>query len=174
MKILDVGCGRIDSGNSADIIHDLEIFPYPIKTNSFDKIYTRHCLEHLEHFEKTMDEFYRIIKKDGLIEIIVPFYASPSAHLPTHKKYFSYRSFDLFDHKEDERWTMDAKAHFKIIETKYHFYAKAVKSEQKLINKIAYTLPEIIANKFPLFYQRFFGNIFPAYELKFMLKAIKK
>ena len=46
MKVLDVGCGNcklkgaigIDISPAADIRHDLNKFPYPIKPNSFDKI----------------------------------------------------------------------------------------------------------------------------------------
>jgi len=180
MKVLDVGCGNcklkgaigIDKSPGADIRHDLNRFPYPVKSNSFDKIYSRHCLEHLDYFEEVIEEFYRIVKKDGIIEIIVPFYASPGANHPTHKKFFNYHSFDILAESKHNRWSLDSKAEFRVIETKYHFHAKAVKTKYTLVSKIVLFLPEVFANAFPLFYQRFFGNILPAFELRFILKPI--
>lgn len=181
LKILDVGCGKnklknsvgIDFYKDSDIIHDLNRFPYPVKANSFDKIYSRHCLEHLAFFEETMDEFYRIIKKDGLIEIIVPFYASSGASHPTHKRFFNYHSFDFFEPNEMHRWEINSKARFSVLKINYNFYPKAVKTKFTGISKIFFWLPEMLANKFPLFYERFFANILPAYEIQFILKPIK-
>jgi predicted SAM-dependent methyltransferase len=46
----------------------------PEPNNSIDEIYTRHFLEHLDPIEadKTLIEFKRILKNDGLLHIIVP------------------------------------------------------------------------------------------------------
>ena len=129
----------------------------------------------MDYFEEVMEEFYRIVKKEGVIEIIVPFYASPGANHPTHKRFFNYRSFDILAKSRQNRWnrwSLHSNAKFKVIETKYHFHAKAVKTKYTLISKIVLFLPEVFANAFPLFYQRFFGNILPAFELKFILKPI--
>ncbi len=56
--ILDIGCGinkipdavgmDIDPDSKADIIHDLNVFPYPINDNAFDRIYAKHIIEHLD------------------------------------------------------------------------------------------------------------------------------
>jgi predicted SAM-dependent methyltransferase len=46
----------------------------PFKDSSVDKIYTAHVLEHLfyEDSLKVIDEIYRVLKKDGVVKIIVP------------------------------------------------------------------------------------------------------
>ena len=54
IKILDLGCGnnKIQGSigmdfikfNSVDIIHDLNVFPYPFKPLEFDEIYIKDTL----------------------------------------------------------------------------------------------------------------------------------
>jgi SAM-dependent methyltransferase len=175
-RILDVGCGYkklpgtigIDL-TCGDVIHDLNKFPYPFKAKSFDKIYSRHCLEHLEYFEEVVDEFYRLLKDKGMMEIIVPYFAGFGAHHPTHKRFFNYNSFDPFIKTKDNRWLIKSKSKFKVKEISYHFYPKAFKTKHDLLFRIFYFLPGKFANAFPLFYQRFVANIIPAYEIKFII-----
>ena len=179
MKILDVGCGKkkikgaigIDIAD-ADILHNLNETPYPLKSNSFDRIYSRHCLEHLNEFTQTVIELHRITKKNGILEIIVPFYASAGAHLPTHKLFFNYNSFDLFSESND-RWDITKNKLFEIVERKYSFHPKAVETKYTLPSKIVFFIPELLANSFPLLYQKIFANILPAYEIRFILRVIK-
>jgi len=86
MKILDVGCGKhkilgvkgvdIDPDSNADIIHDLNDFPYPFEDNTFDKVYARAILEHLDKAELVMKELYRICKSNAKIIITVPHFSN--------------------------------------------------------------------------------------------------
>ena len=67
-KILDIGCGNskvtgavgIDfiEGMEADIIHDLNIFPYPLADAEFDEIHVLDTLCLLEDPVKVMEEIY--------------------------------------------------------------------------------------------------------------------
>lgn len=45
-----------------------------LKSDSFDVVFTSHMLEHIPHFrlEKTISEFNRILKKNGILRIVVP------------------------------------------------------------------------------------------------------
>jgi len=45
-----------------------------LKSNSYDVVFTSHMLEHIPHFriEKTISEFNRILKKKGILRIVVP------------------------------------------------------------------------------------------------------
>tara|TARA_Y100000022_G_scaffold28361_1_gene21895 strand:- start:2106 stop:2975 length:870 start_codon:yes stop_codon:yes gene_type:complete len=45
-----------------------------LKSNSYDVVFTSHMLEHIPHFrlEKTISEFNRILKEDGILRIVVP------------------------------------------------------------------------------------------------------
>lgn len=66
---LNLGCGTkkkvgyigVDSVRApyVDVIADLEHLPF--KTNSIEKIYCRHVLEHVDNFNKTIDEIYRVL-----------------------------------------------------------------------------------------------------------------
>ena len=56
-QVLDVGCSRnkvkgaigidIDPSSQADIIHDLNQYPYPIESDSFETIMAQHIIEHV-------------------------------------------------------------------------------------------------------------------------------
>jgi len=74
----------------ADIIHDLNQFPYPFKDDEFDNIVTVHVIEHLWDTLKVLNELHRICKKGGKIYIRVPHKSGNAAWgNPDHKKCFS-------------------------------------------------------------------------------------
>ena len=57
-RILDIGCGTnkvpgaigmdVNPRTAADVIHDLDVLPYPFADDEFDHVEAAHCLEHLE------------------------------------------------------------------------------------------------------------------------------
>ncbi len=57
-NILDRGCGKkkrqgavgvdFNERTDADIIHDLNLFPYPFEDEIYDEVYIDNTLEHLE------------------------------------------------------------------------------------------------------------------------------
>ena len=54
-------------------LHDLTL-PFPWNNSSIDEIYSSHTLEHLsrENGQKFLQECHRVLKKDGVIRIVVP------------------------------------------------------------------------------------------------------
>lgn len=75
----------IDPACGADVIHDLNVTPYPFKDGQFAEI---HAYEVLEHFGRQGDwrgffeqfgELWRILKPDGLLCATVPMWDSPWA-----------------------------------------------------------------------------------------------
>src|SRR3546814_16055533 len=103
-KILDLGCGTrkrpgsvgmdINPATGADIIHDLEIFPYPFDDSTFDEIYVDNVLEHLDNVIATMEELHRITKPGGLVKIIVHYFRARWAYIdPTQRNFFTTESF---------------------------------------------------------------------------------
>lgn len=59
----------------------------------FDSLYTCHMLEHIPHFrlEKTIAEFNRILKKEGVLRIVVPDLKQAAiAYVNDDKEYFTY------------------------------------------------------------------------------------
>jgi SAM-dependent methyltransferase len=106
-KALDVGCGGRKLPGSAgmdilalpgvDIVHDVDVTPWPIKDGSYDLVFLNHALEHVKDVVKTMDEIHRVLKPGGRAVIQVPYFRSIDAYTdPTHKHFFTSRSLDYF------------------------------------------------------------------------------
>ncbi len=82
MKVLNLGCGMVRKEGAInvdrslmcnpDFVWDLNRFPYPWEDGSIDKIIASHVLEHLDDTIGVMDEFNRILKWNGILEISVP------------------------------------------------------------------------------------------------------
>ena len=111
MKKLNIGCGKdyrkgyinldIDKNVKSDVTHNLEKFPYPFKDDSLDEIFMKHVLEHLNDTVKTMKELKRIIKKEGIIKIEVPYYKNKGAFRdPTHRRFFTEDTFPEYFNKD--------------------------------------------------------------------------
>lgn len=171
MKKLNLGCGLdirkgyvnadILPNPGVDIVHNLNKFPYPFPDNSFDEVYTSHVLEHLDDFVKVMDELKRICKPYARIIIRVPhFSCGVSYRDPTHKRLFSYFTFEYFT--SDCFYELPE---FRIRRRKLNFTRLAFPFLNIFFN------PLININ--PAIYERFFCWILPCSEVLFELEVIK-
>jgi len=171
MKKLNLGCGKdIKKGwtnldniklKGVDIIHDINKFPYPFKDNEFDEILCSHILEHVEDIIQTLRELHRITKNKGKIKIRSPHFSSGVGYWDlTHKRLFSYFSFDYF--QGNCHW-VDIK--FKILKRKINFTRLNFTFLNKIMNPLI--------NLSPLLYERFLCWIIPSSEAIFLLKVIK-
>ncbi|MGH6611608.1 MAG: hypothetical protein ACRECQ_15285 [Burkholderiaceae bacterium] len=106
-RILELGCGfnktpgafgvDIIVGSQADLIHDLDVFPYPLESDGWDRVICVDVLEHVEHFVRTIEEIWRIARAGAIVEVRAPFMSSVNYFSdPTHKRAFTSRSFDYF------------------------------------------------------------------------------
>jgi SAM-dependent methyltransferase len=81
----------------ADVVHNLNKFPYPFKDNQFDYVLAKHVIEHLDDIPKVMKEIHRISKPDAIIKIVVPYFNNFNAFRDvTHKQFFTWDSFSTF------------------------------------------------------------------------------
>ncbi len=173
-KRLHLGCGNnikegyinIDIANlkGVDIIQDLEKFPYPFEDNEISEVYTQHTLEHLNDLVKVMEELHRICKNGAKIKIIVPYFSGQGAfNDPTHKRFFTYKTFEYFE------GGYYSSARFKIKKRKIFFLSsrKFMKS-----NKLS-SIFDILINLAPIFYQRLFSFTVPSSEVHFLLEVKK-
>ena len=154
-RILDIGCSvnkmpntvgiDIDPASDADIIHDLNRYPYPIAGNSINQIYAKHIIEHLDDPKSFLREIYRILRPGGKVFIETPHFSCRVAYSePQHKLFYSYFMFDELLKGLD----------FKVLKREITFY------------KTFRTLGiRRLANKFPDTYERFWTYIFPAENL---------
>jgi len=106
-RILDVGCGihkqpgalGIDRNpaSRADVLCDLDRFPYPFRDNSFDRLLAIHVIEHVADVIATMEEFYRLVRPGGTVRIETPHYTDFSSFCdPTHRWHLNSFSFRYF------------------------------------------------------------------------------
>ena len=63
-----------------DVKHDLNVFPYPFKDNSFTEITADHVLEHLDKPFSVMKELHRIVMPNGKVHIKVPHFSRGFTH----------------------------------------------------------------------------------------------
>jgi SAM-dependent methyltransferase len=107
MRILDVGCGinkypgaiGIDRlpGTRADVLCELDRFPYPFRDAVFDQIRAIHVIEHVSDVIRTMEEFHRLLKPGGRIVLVTPHYTDFSSFCdPTHRWHLNSFSFRYF------------------------------------------------------------------------------
>ena len=179
MKILDLGCGKnkIKSKNEndlvigadsikldgVDVVYDLEKFPWPFKDNEFDLIISNHTLEHLSNLVKTMEEIYRVGKPGAIIKVNVPYFAYPGAFQdPTHKRFFTLRTFEYFNEKNGLSYY--SRARFEILKKQLNFSITWPKISRFF---------DMLIKIHPSFYERFFSRILPAENLHVELKIIK-
>lgn len=113
MKILDIGCGKhktpgsigldCNPGTDADVIHNLNNFPYPFADNEFDLITGNQVIEHVDDVLAVMRELHRIAKPGATIRLDTPHYTDISSFRdPTHKHHFTCESFMYFTEKRPE------------------------------------------------------------------------
>lgn len=106
-RILDVGCGLNKRPGSvgldrnprtaADVLCDLDHFPYPFRDSSFDELYAVHVIEHVADVIRTMEEFHRLVRPGGRVHITTPHYTDFSSFCdPTHRWHLNSFSFRYF------------------------------------------------------------------------------
>lgn len=98
-----------DEDSKPDVLHDLEVFPYPFEDNTFDEIHAYEVLEHTgqqgdwKFFFDQFSELHRILKPEGLLFASVPAYDSVWAWGdPSHKRVLSHGSLVFLSQKEYE------------------------------------------------------------------------
>jgi len=160
LKILDLGCKNekmpdaigvdIDKNSDADIIHDLNVYPYPFKENTIDQVYAKHIIEHLDDPRGFLKEIWRILKPQATVFIETPHFSNYVAYAePQHKLYYSYFMF---------------KELLKGIDL------QVVKQEITFYKTFRLVGIKFLANKFPLSYERFWTYLFPAENIKVLLR----
>lgn len=109
---LDIGCGRnkqpgfvgIDmfDYDGVDIVHDLEVTPWPLPDNCVLTATASHVLEHINPhkgvFINVMNEIWRIMKPGGQFAFVVP-YAESHGYFqdPTHCNPINETTMGYFD-----------------------------------------------------------------------------
>ena len=173
--ILHIGCGNekvfgsvgvdLNPESQADVIHDLNKFPYPFAANSFDRIIAINIIEHLDNVIHVMDEIYRIAKNGAKVSITSSHFSSVDSFTdPTHKHFITSNSFDYFIPGTSLYNYGYSKSYF----LKSHLWV----GPQKNLNPLLKLLLKFI-NKNLVFYEKRFAFIFPVGCISFELEVRK-
>jgi len=173
VKILDLGCGNVKEEGAlgidyrfrpgVDIVHDLDLYPWPLENDSFDLVICKHIIEHLSDVIKAMEEIHRILKKGGAVKIYTPHFSNAiSFKDPTHKWHFTSGSFDYFIEGLKEEEVPYTEVSFELVKKQLTF-------TNNLISPLARFLFKQCAKN----YEKHLCHILPAKELYVEMKAIK-
>ena len=169
--VLNLGCGlKHRSGavnldrtpaSRPDVVHDLDVRPWPFADNRFDQVYAFDVVEHLADVVAVMEELHRICRDGAAIEITVPHFSSGNAFTdPTHRHFFSRFSFDYFDSSHE--FAFYSAARFRVVRSRLIF-------TPSLLNRVVSRL----ANRYPRRYEARWAWMFPAWFLSVELRVIK-
>jgi SAM-dependent methyltransferase len=98
--VLDVGCGSnkypgafgidLSPDTHADLVHDLNVVPWPLDDESFDQILLQDVLEHLRNPYDVFSELHRLARPAARVLLRTPHFSSVLAYSdPTHTHSFS-------------------------------------------------------------------------------------
>jgi SAM-dependent methyltransferase len=119
MRKLNLGCGFdkrdgfVNADNfldcNPDLFIDIEQIPWPTKDSGFDYILLKHVLEHVGAefglFRCIMQELYRVVAPEGIIEIHVPHYMHDTWWSdPTHVRAFTPLTFRMMSKTQNDEW----------------------------------------------------------------------
>jgi SAM-dependent methyltransferase len=169
-RILDVGCGSkkhpgavgldISADTDADIVHDLDVFPYPIEDDEFDEILMQDVLEHVAEPMGVAKELHRILRPGGRLQLRTPHFSSALAYSdPTHRHYYAttairYLADPGFSHYSSARYSV---THI-TLDLWLPYRAAGIAA---------------LANRFPDPYEKYFAFRFPAMNIRAELIALK-
>ena len=180
MRVLNLGCGHakrdfpeaegaaeiigldLSPHSQADVLHDLNLFPYPFESDSFDLIIMQDVIEHVKDVPAVLGEVYRLLRDGGVARIRTPHYSSYYAYNdPTHIHFFGAFVFDGFD---------AARPNILYTEARFRFLKRLI-----LFPKLwRLTGVAALANRFTHRWEQLFAFIFRAENLYFELQAEKK
>lgn len=108
-RILNLGCGnrlikgavhhdRVKHRPEIDVVHDLNVLPWPWEDAGFDKVYALAVLEHLDiDLVDSLNECHRILRPGGQLTIKLPMWNHQRSYEdPTHRWFFAPGSLDQF------------------------------------------------------------------------------
>ena len=168
---LNLGCGRkrIDGAINVDrvadvnpdMIHDLDILPWPFPENRFNKVHAYDVIEHCSDLVATMNEIHRICANGASVHITTPHFSCANSFVdPTHLHHLSYFSFDY--------WTGTAEFDF-YTDNRFQKRTSQIVFYPTLVNKLVWRL----ANRYPEAYERRWTWMFPAWFLSVELEVVK-
>lgn len=186
-KTIDLGCGKAKEPGAvgvdfnrltqADVIADLNAYPWPFASNAFSRIICRHIVEHVADLVRFMEEIHRIALPGGIVEIVTPHFSNRYSFTdPTHLRHLGWRSFEYFT----EEHVLTPNLFQRLFETQHPIPTFYTQSRFRITKRrLHFARPfrwlglSKLANRFPDFYELYLAFLFPARDLYIELEVIK-
>jgi SAM-dependent methyltransferase len=169
-RILDLGCGSsktpgavgvdVSPDTEADVVHDLDVFPYPFEDASFDQILLQDVIEHVAEPIRLFEELHRIARPAGRIQLRTPHFSSVLAYGdPTHRHYFSTIAIRSLAEPRFEHYT---EVRFRVVHVTLDLW-------------LPFRLLGIgmLANRSPELYEKYLAFRFPAMNIRAEFETVK-
>ncbi len=169
--VLNLGCGRkhrtdavnldVTPDTNPDVVHDLDVLPWPFPDDQFEEVIALDVVEHLDDIVKVMEEVHRICRPGAVLRITVPHFSSANAFTdPTHRHYFGWFSFHYFTGEHEFSFYS---------RSRFRRRSSGIVFTQSLMNKLVHRY----ANRWPKRYEQRWAWVFPAWFLHFELEVLK-
>ena len=170
-RALNLGSGKaydpaavnldVTSDTSPDVVHDLDVRPWPFPDDRFDRVEAIDVIEHLADTLGTMDELHRICRPGAEVKIVLPHFSSVNAFTDlTHRAFFAYKSFD---------YVTGEHAHDYYTRARFRMRRREIVFTQRPVNKLV----RRFARRDPRRYEERYAWLFPAWFLVFELEVVK-
>ena len=167
--LLDVGCGSckypgavgidISPATDADVVHDLDLYPWPLETGRFDQVICQDVIEHVSEPYRFMTEIHRVCKPGARVRLRTPHYSSALAYGDaSHQHYFSVMTINTFAQPLFAHYTDVA---FRVIDVTLDFW-----------DPWRWVGIARLANRFPSTYEMLFAFWFNAMNIRAELEVV--
>ena len=171
-RVLHLGAGRkyapdavnvdLVASTKPDLVHNLDVRPWPLPDGHFVEVRAFDVLEHLADLVATMEEIHRVCAPGAVVRVTVPHFSCDNAFTdPTHRRCFTSRSFNYF--------TGDSEFDF-YTDRRFRKRKAEIVFAPTLVNKLIWRL----ARRWPVEYERRWAWMFPAWFLSFELEVLKE
>jgi SAM-dependent methyltransferase len=168
--VLDLGCDRkkwpgavgldIVPDTDADIVHDLDVFPYPIEDDSFDVVLLQDVIEHVNDLYALMAEVHRVARGGARVLIRTPHFSSILAYSdPTHTHYLSLLAVESL---AEPTFAHYSPVRFRILDARVDLWLPF-----RLLGI------ERLANRFARVYESYFAFVLPAMNIRAEFEVVK-
>lgn len=168
--ILDVGCGNakypgalgidISPDTEADVVADLNQYPYPLEDGAFSQILCQDVIEHVREPLKFIAELHRVGKPGARIHLRTPHFSSLLAYGDaTHEHIFSAMAIRTF---EDALFSHYLSVKFRLVSLTLDFW-----------DPLRWIGVAALANRYQGPYETLFAWRYPAMNIRAELEVVK-
>lgn len=159
-----------------DIVGDVFDILASFPANSVDEICTSHFLEHVVDLSRILAEIARVLKPNGVLDVVVPHFSNPYYYSDSsHKTSFGLYTFNYYAVNElkmsREVPMYKRRPEFALLSLRLEFRTTPKFLFRRLLKKILTHIVNLNTYTLEL-YEEIFCYLFPCYEICYRLRRI--